>query len=145
FSPERSVIVAAGHKAVLAWTAPGATPMAGVGSWGYGNNAIAFSPDGQRLAAGGEENLVRAGSVQGDPATLGKHLSVHCVAFRPDGKRVASGGADYKVRLWNVELAAEAKSFEGHAGRVYSVAFSPDGQWLASGSEDKTVRLWPLK
>jgi WD40 repeat protein len=145
FSPGGDVLVAAGHRTVFAWRVGDGARIESVGNWGSGHKTIAFSPDGQRLAAGGTEWTIRVGTLTGDPATLTGHRSEYLgLAFHPDGRRLASGSKAYPVRIWNVEMGTEVKTFEGHSGAVYSVAFSPDGKLLASGSEDKTVRLWPL-
>jgi sugar lactone lactonase YvrE len=146
FSADSSKVAAAGHRGIRVWQVAGAAPITTVGNWGSGSNAVAFSPDGTRLAAGGDDYEIKVGTLEGNPNSIGKHRSiVRCVAFRPDGKRLASAGKDFIIRLWNVELGAEAKTFEGHTSCVNSLAFSPDGQVLVSGSEDNTVRIWPLK
>ncbi len=72
--------------------------------------AVAFSPDGSRLAAAGEEPTIRVWAVppgSGGPAgprpplfTLSGHKGpVRCLAFSPDG-RLASAGFDQYVRVW---------------------------------------------
>lgn len=60
--------------------------------------SVAFSPDGQLLASGSEDNT--------DSALLrtleGHTKAVESVVFSPDGQRLASGSADGIVRLWGV-------------------------------------------
>ena len=118
-------------------------------------NSVAFSPDGQTLASGGE-GFTSGGFLHLRDANTGVLLhelittefftadddSVNSVAFSPDGQTLASGSDDNTVRLWNVNTGGSIGILEGHERDVNSVAFSPDGQTLASGSSDNTVRLW---
>ena len=83
----------------------------------YTVHSVVFSPDGQTLASGGEDNTIILWDT-----TTGEHART---LARPTGPFV--GPTD---------------TLFGHTDTVYSVAFSPDGKTLASGSEDNTVILW---
>jgi WD40 repeat protein/serine/threonine protein kinase len=110
-------------------------------------NSVAFSPDGQRLVSGSDDNTIKLwDSVTGKEllSLKGHTLGVWSVAFSPDGRRLASGSDDQTVRIWDSETGKELLTLKGHAYRVYSVAFSPDGRRLASASDDRTVKIWDI-
>ena len=108
---------------------------------------MAFSPDGKRLAAGGEHNSIEVRDVETGNVlqTLPGHGGdVYTVAFSHDGRWIASGSEDSTVKVWDGRSGELVRSFRGHTSIVTSVAFSPDDRRLISGSRDHTVKVWDL-
>ncbi len=114
-------------------------------------SAVAFSPDGRRLASCGGYNPgeVKIWDTFTGQIVLplrGHALGVAGVAFSPDGQRLASCGAQAKgqgeVKLWDAVTGKEMLTLGVYTGLVRDVAFSPDGRRLASASEDGTVKVW---
>ncbi|MYD59788.1 MAG: hypothetical protein F4W91_01985 [Gemmatimonadetes bacterium] len=130
------------------WHLPNAAIIRlGKGHISYGDRAVAFSPDGQRLAvASGIGVWIYDVATLRELALFTGHTSyIYSVAFSPDGTMLASGSNDQMVKLWNMDKGENIATF--HTARsVSSVAFSPDGKILASGSGewDGTVKLWDV-
>jgi WD40 repeat protein len=108
---------------------------------GTGAYELTFSPDGQSLAAGGNESGLRLFDVatgRQRTALEGPKGVVMSVAFAPDGKTLASGGNDRTVRLWDAGTWQLRTSY-ADSSPVYAVRFSPDGRVLAAAGYDGTV------
>src|SRR5207245_1421030 len=104
--------------------------------------ALAYSPDGTRLATGDKDGFVKIWDVATGRELLtyrGHKDAVNAVAYSPDGKLIASAGDDRTVRLWEPATGKDKFTLAEHIDKVTSVAFHPDGKMLASGGADKIV------
>ncbi|MCA1685369.1 MAG: WD40 repeat domain-containing protein, partial [Planctomycetia bacterium] len=110
--------------------------------------ALAYSPDGKRLAvAGYREVLVVNPSTGQTVQRLGGFPDqVTSVAFHPDGLRLAGAGGlagrQGEVRLWGLEKGAvwrESGVLRGHDDTVLAVAWRPKSDQIASASLDELI------
>jgi eukaryotic-like serine/threonine-protein kinase len=115
--------------------------------------AIAWSPNGGRIASGGDiaDRTVQVWYANGGKliVTFRGHTSnINTVAWSPDGTRIASAGgnalfgAEHVVYVWDATTGHMLLTYPGHTQPVHSLAWSPDGTRIASGGEDKTVQIW---
>jgi WD40 repeat protein/transcriptional regulator with XRE-family HTH domain len=105
-------------------------------------NALAYSPDGTRLASNAE-------TVKIWDALTGKELRTlpargYSVSFSPDGTRLATASDNGTATVWDVATGKALQTLRGHAGSIFSVAFSPDGNRLVTGSADSTIKVWDV-
>ncbi|MET8144343.1 caspase family protein [Sphaerisporangium sp. NPDC005288] len=114
--------------------------------------AVAFSPDGSRIAAAVGDTAVLWGMSTGKRVTVlkGHRGAVNTVAFSKDGTRLATSSDDATARLWDLRSARTIAVLKGHSDGVIAAAFNRDGSRLATadqdadndGAVDGSVRLW---
>ena len=110
---------------------------------------LAFSPDGQILASGGQDKTIRLWN----PHT-GKNLTVfrgHAngiayLDFSIDGLTLTSmSWGDGELRVWNVKTGQSESTLVDMPPDAYTIAFSPEFQTLAIREKNGTIQLWDTK
>jgi WD40 repeat protein len=113
---------------------------------------IAFSPDGQMLAAVKHRKGMQYDVVVWEVSTGRERMRIplkeqgcESIAFSPDGKRLVIGNRfDGAVHLWSIVDRKEVACLRGPEGPVL-VVFSHDGKALISGAADATLLVWDLQ
>ena len=143
FSPDGQLLATAGRHVKL-WGINNQTEIATLQHdkyvWG-----LAFSPNGQHLAAGDRTGTVKIWNVQKHNLIArlqGDTDSVYAVAFSPDGEILAGAGYNGQVKLWAASDWTLLGTLQDRR-TTYALDFSRDGKVLASTGHS-VVTLWSV-
>lgn len=108
---------------------------------------LAYSPDGQTLAAGLFDGTTRIWRIS--DGTLVRILEGHTgwvrsIAFSHDGKFIVTAADDDTVRVWSVEDGSLQRKTE-HLEGVRVIALSPEDRTLAVGLQDSSIKLFDFQ
>ena len=160
-APDGRAISGAADATVRVWDALSGEQSLLIEGATQGAWAVAASPDGQRIAAGCKDGVVREFSAS--DGSLIRELHGHvghirAVEYMPQGvaddsaPSLLSAAGDGTIRMWSRSGDEPLHVFEadlfaetGHRGGVLSMAVSKDGTRLLSGGRDGTIRLWDLQ
>jgi WD40 repeat protein len=154
WSADGKRLAAGGAKKLLLWDVgertiyrtlsanPAAAPEHGCRG---GIDAIAWSPDGETLAAVSRDNRARAWSVTtGDLRWQADFAqSQYRLAFSRDGGTLGIVGVA-GAALHDPATGAVRHALVGHRGRVTAIAFTPDGKEALTLGDDGTLRAFAV-
>lgn len=117
--------------------------------------AIAITPDGKSLFAGGRDKVVTVWSLPDDrlgglsgavkQTTFEGHSdAVRAFAVSHDGKLLCSAGEDKKILVRSLPEGFVVQTITGHTEAIEALAITPDGKWLCSAGADKDIHVWSL-
>jgi WD40 repeat protein len=115
---------------------------------GHGDAArdLAFSPDGERLAAACGQFLWVWDVGTGRPLWHEKvdRLHFQSVAFTPDGNSLAAVRNDHTVRFWDANTWRLQAVYDWDIGPLVSLAIAADGMRAAAGSKRGRIVVWDI-
>ncbi len=105
--------------------------------------ALAWSPDGQRLAvAAGEKIAIFRGEKLAQERSWSTAVWNTNLAFNPNGGWLAAAGRDGHLRTWDVSTGAPGLDILAHPKGANQAAYTPNGSLLASAGNDAVSRTW---
>jgi WD40 repeat protein len=106
-------------------------------------SAVAFSPDGSRVATAGD--AVREWKTEDGGAVDALPERTHAtkaLAYDRTGRYLAAAGTNGTVLVWDAAKGVLRHILVKHKGVVHAAAFSPLSGQLATAGFDGTIRIW---
>lgn len=151
-SPDGKKIASAGDDGIIkVWDVTSGKVLLTLGKDLQGADAVAFSPDGQMLAAAVNAGGRRGNAVQIWDLANGQLVQdmrehtqqINDLAFSPDGNRLASVGNDNSLRIWNVKYGTLETTQKETKNNLLALAYSPDGKRIvATENWDGKIQMW---
>jgi WD40 repeat protein len=144
-SPDgKSVVVAfaTGQSSRLCWwEVPSLKETTTLDLEGTQIHSLALSPQGNRLVAGGAEQVVVVDAAIRKVKRSFRVPAMTCLALNRNGI-LATGHPDMRIRLFDLRTGKLLRELEGHVGAVVSLDLSPDGRRLVSVGSDRAIKIW---
>jgi len=148
FNRGESLLVggASRNRTLKWWNAGAENPLQVIeGSLGVAR-ALSFTPDGERLAAGGDARLIALHPLSAQPPgtypeEIGRPQHLYGATWSPDDRWIAGAGSTPDLLIWEAKSKSLARIVRaGEHGSLQAVAWSQ--KFLATGGEDGAVRLF---
>ncbi len=105
---------------------------------------LAFSGNGQTLASGGSERVVKTYNLRSKSAGVtfkGSGGYVSDVAYSPNGKQLAAASGDGAVRIYNAGSGSLLRRLSG-SGEVSKIAYTPDSGYIVVGYDSGKINVF---
>lgn len=107
--------------------------------------AVAYSPDGKRIATCGADGTVCIWDADTDKLVQTWHAhpnGISQMVYGSDGKTILTGDSIGRVSLWDIETGEELTRCLGHREHIVGLAWLPEQSLILSVSFDGMVRAW---
>jgi WD40 repeat protein len=157
FSPDGQTLAYAENRAgdIVLWDLRSRSVVQRLSGHQWCVTALAFTPDGQFLASGGMDRMVKLWDVAAGRArdTFTNYTdSLTALAFSRNGETLAIA-CGQRLTLLDITRRTEVSQLRGHQSLVTGLALTPDGRSLITGGGfgmmgipggDGTVRVWDV-
>jgi serine/threonine protein kinase/WD40 repeat protein len=154
FSPDGTTLASCGRGEVKLWDLATGRLLLNLGGGNF-LVALAFAPDGKRLAVGRHPGFSHPGGFdvweiedgRGIQTLRGLQGRVASVVFSPDGRRVAALAQNWQVGVWDPAMGRLARLLDVPPGVTtdnVGLALSPDGRSLAFSAR-REAKLWDVE
>ncbi len=147
FSPSGAMLATAGVGSVRIWDVRNHRQIFAVESGVV--DVIAFSPDNQTFAFGGDEDVVEVWSLATREriyAFADATSDIEGLSYSPNGTQLAASGGweDGNVRIYDLTSGELVTTLDTGTQAAYDGTFSPDGSLIAAATGDGGVIVWDV-
>jgi len=146
WKPNAALLASTAYGKLFLWS-PDQTDAIKDFTWQGSMLALAWSPDGEHIAAGAQDCTVHYWTLKTgeDLQMAGYPMKVRELAWDPTSRYLATGGADISC-VWDCSgkgpAGREPIQLEAHKDNITCLAYQRQGTYLASGGDDGLVALW---
>lgn len=148
FAPDGKMLAISGYREILLTAMPEGNLIGRLPGRSMRIHSLAFTPDGQTLAAVGGDPA-QSGEVQiwDVPTRKLRHSIVASTdtlfggSISPDGKLLACGAADKSIRLYDLATGKELRKMDHHEDWVFQTTFGVDSKRLVTVGRDRAAKL----
>jgi len=152
FSPDGTELAVSGLREVTVWNPATGQLLRRIPGMAQRTYALAWSPNGGTLAAGGgipgELGEVRVFNAATGNLKAVAHKAgdvVLDVQYDANGTQLAVADADNLITVYHADDFSTRLRIDNHSGWVMALAFSPDLRFLASASRDRSAKIFEIK
>ena len=117
-------------------------------------SALAFHPDGNTLASGGDDFSVRLWDIEKGIETANLNADfdkraksqIYAITFSPNGKLIAAVNGNGQLQIWNPSLEPKKRQVTGidahPSSTAYQVVFGKDTSVIFTSGSDNKAKQW---